>query len=1086
MTTSKDHFIVAIGASAGGLAALESFFSYVPKNTGMSYIVIQHLAPDHKSIMDELLGRYTEMPIQLAENRMEVKPDSVYLIPPNKEIRYADGRLQLSDREKNVLNLPIDIFFRSLAEEAGPNSIGVILSGSGSDGALGIRAIHEQGGLVLAQEPSTADFDSMPNSAILTGAVDRVLRAQDMPALIVDYVKHASTSDKKDTANKNDENFHELYSPIHEVLNKVFDVNFEEYKPATINRRIERRMALLGLRALDEYIELVTQDTEEQTNLYLDLLIGVTEFLRDQSAWEELQTSALPALAEKVTTSDELRIWIAGCATGEEAYTMAILIHEKLTEMQRPVNVRIFATDVHEPSLKIASNGVYTLTSLSGLGQARIGRYFRSIDETSFRISSEIRKIVVFARQNLISEPPFTKIDLICCRNLLIYFRSHAQRMAIHSFHFALKTGGYLFLGPSESLADIKNEFNVVSNIHRIYTKRRDIRISTFANRFTFNNSDKKKEHKVIFTNDAEKSSDTRTIGRDPDLIRAYDFMLEKFAPESVLVSTEGKLLHIFGNASIYFHMPSGVTSMNLNRLVHPSLRMAISTGLIRMKDEKGPISYGGIRVNLSETDVRILRVTFTHISSAKTQKLILINFAEADKVIDQQPDAPEGQPPAVTTSQLARLPQGFNSEEAAMDQIVNLEQELHYTRENLQSTVEELETSYEELQSTNEELMASNEELQSTNEELHSVNEELHTLNREHEEKISELSQLTSDMDNLLASTDIGTIFLDQDLNIRKFTPAVARIFSLLNQDIGRPITHLNRNIKANDFIGMLTEVQQSEKHAEYEVEDLDGNWYLMGIDPFINEHHKMDGLIVTFVNINAVREKADLIQKNQRLQSYAYAVSHDINEPLRNMSSFIELLEEKVKQSSDKESVEYLDMLKQSLERLGTMQNGMLEYSRVNTRGQDMTRISLNSMLQRARNNIAELLETADPEIIVDNLPDIVCDEKQIIQVLEELLVNAVRFKSTFPLKIEIKFRMESEYYLIDVKDNGIGIDPDKTQDIFRIFARLNPRQQYAGMGIGLAVVDRIMERHNGNISCTSDGSSGTTFTLKFPVIQ
>ncbi|MDX1518706.1 MAG: chemotaxis protein CheB, partial [Gammaproteobacteria bacterium] len=859
-TAVEQHFIVGLGASAGGLEALEAFFSNMPVDTGMSFVVIQHLAPDFKSLMDELLTRHTDMAIHIAENNMAVEPNSIYLIPPKKEMVIAYNRLLLRDRNPaGMLNLPIDIFFHSLAEQVREKAIGIIFSGTGSDGSRGIAAIHEHGGFVMCQSPESAKFDGMPNSAIATGVIDVIINPNEMPDVLQEYVRHTN-SFLGDLSRKVSDPKLDIYAPIFDRLNSTYDVDFQFYKPSTVGRRIERRMALHRIQTVNEYIEYtLNEENNELELLYRDLLIGVTQFFRDAEVWGYLAHKIIPSICNHCTNEKEVRFWVPGCATGEEAYSLAILAHEALTEKHKPLNIRIFATDLHKDSLAYAGRGFYPASSLANMSKNRIQRYFTQHGDDKYEVSPEIRRMVVFAHHNVLKDPPFAKLDLISCRNLLIYFLPDAQKRVLSLLHFALKVGGMLLLGPSESLGDIKAEFEPVDKTQKLFVKRRDIRLG--QNIRLGNTKFMPKSGDEILKGPNARQG--QIGGRDINLIKAYDTLLHQYVPPSVLIENSGLLAHTFGSAGDYLRPPTGVSSLDLLDMIHPDLRMAVSTGLQRATKENGPISYGGIQVKLSDEDCRIVRVTVRSLSDYKPSDYILVSFEEIDRVRE----ASVVQPADAEVDDVQTDAQAVSS-----DHVKHLEEELRYTKENLQATVEELETSNEELQATNEELMASNEELQSTNEELHSVNEELYTVNKEYEEKIIELTQLTDDMDNLLACTDIGTIFLDKELKIRKFTPAAARQFSLLAQDIGRPIMHLNKNIEFDDFHGQVERTLNEGVASTYEVRNKNEEWYLLGLHPYRNDKNETTGVVITFVEITLLKKASMMIaERNEELQSFA-----------------------------------------------------------------------------------------------------------------------------------------------------------------------------------------------------------------------
>jgi len=826
---ASPFYVVGVGASAGGLEALEAFFQHMPADAGMAFVVVQHLSPDFKSLMDELLSRRTEIAIHRVEDGMAVEPNAIYLIPPKKEMIISGGRLLLTDKDPATgLSLPIDTFFRSLAQDCGERAVGIILSGTGSDGSRGIRAIHDAGGLVIAQSEDTAKFDGMPRSAVETGVVDLVLPPVAMAKALLDYIQHPIHGTKSGSS------IGKLVSEtgmnaVFSLLRAECGIDFSHYKPNTVLRRIDRRLQLNRSLDLDEYVEQLRNDPQERNSLYRDLLIGVTRFFRDPDLFERLKAEVIPELLAKVQPNDEIRTWVAGCATGEEAYSLAILFHEALAAANRPLNVKIFATDVHRASLDSASTGLYDEAALTEVSAERLDRYFAK-QAAKYQVSPELRKMIVFAPHNIIKDAPFTKLDLISCRNLLIYLQTSAQKKALSLFHFGLKTGGVLVLGPSESPGEISDEFETLDGHWKVYRKRRDVRLPT----------DMRLPLSPLLPQLQAVGAALRSpkpAFPDANLLKAYDELLGAYVPPSFLITPERELIHTFAGAGRYLRVPDGRPSSDLLDMVDHDLRLAISGALQRAAKESAPVGYGGV-LRHSSGDEERLRVSVRPFAVRGT--------GETYFLISLEPE----QRPRLLAEPVGDLNVGAASEL----RLVELEDELRYTKENLQATVEEMETSNEELQATNEELVASNEELQSTNEELHSVNEELYTVNAEYQRKIAELTELTDDMDNLLRSTDVGTIFLDRDLLIRKFTPQIAHAFQLLPQDIGRRIDSFAHNILHDGLLDDVRRVLETAEPIERDVQDRRGEWYLLRVLPYRTKD-KVEGVVVTLIAISRLK---------------------------------------------------------------------------------------------------------------------------------------------------------------------------------------------------------------------------------------
>lgn len=821
-------FVVGLGASAGGLEALEQFFDNVRADCGMAFVVIQHLSPDFKSLMDELLRRHTEMAIHRVENGMLVEPNSIYLIPPRKEMIISEGRLLLTDKDpSHGLTLPIDTFLRSLAQDVGERAIGIILSGTGSDGSRGIRAVHEAGGLVIVQDQDTAKFDGMPRNAVDTGVVDLILAPQEMPAALVQYVNQPHgrlTGDRLASAEPG-----QGVEAIFQLLRQEYGLDFSHYKPSTVGRRIERRLLLNRSNSLDDYIQRLASDPGELNALYRDLLIGVTKFFRDHEAFERLEKEIIPHLAAESSRHDEIRVWVAGCATGEEAYSLAILLHEQLSHTGRHENVKIFATDVHRASLDVASAGFYSEAGLSEVTPTRLQRYFVR-KGTGFQISPELRRMIVFAPHNLVRDAPFTKLDLISCRNLLIYLQPLAQKKVLSLFQFSLKTGGILFLGPSESPGDLAEEFDTLDNQWKLYRKRRDVHLA----------ADMRLPLSAGFTGlrpvmPRLPSPDLSVA--DGQLIRVYDAVLESYIPPSFLLNSRRELVHSFAGAGRFLRIRDGRHTLDVLDMVDEELRIPLAGALQRCAKQNATVVYKSLALPGLGQGGRVRLVVRPIVRRGGGNEYTLVSFE------DISADAP---PP--------RDESEIDMGEASRERLQSLEDELRYTKENLQATIEELETSNEELQATNEELVASNEELQSTNEELHSVNEELYTVNAEYQRKIAELTEMTDDMDNLLQSTDVGVMFLDQDLCIRKFTAKMADFFDLLPQDVGRRISTFTHRIAYDGFLEDIETVLATQQPVEREVKDQVGNALLLRTLPYRSKS-RLEGAVVTIFDISLMK---------------------------------------------------------------------------------------------------------------------------------------------------------------------------------------------------------------------------------------
>ena len=835
---SDRALIVGVGASAGGLEALELFFDALPSDTGAAFVVIQHLSPEFKSHMEELLGRHTKMPIHRVVNGMKVEPDHIYLIPPKMEMVITDGRLLITEKgPERKLSHPIDQFFRSLASERQTNSVGVILSGTGSDGSRGIREISQAGGIVLAQDLKTAKFDGMPANAQATGVVNLTAAPDQLARALQRYIQ---TGFRASSLIEIDEDLPPAVGveQIFELLRNHSGLDFSYYKSGTVARRIERRIQLGNYQSLDRYIHALQSSPGELHELYKDLLIGVTKFFRDPVAFEHLRLKIIPKLVDDCPAGESVRVWCAGCATGEEAYSIAILLDEYISKHKPSVDVKVFATDVHQKSLNIATRGVYSSTSVTDVGKARLEKYFRH-QRDEYHISRELRKKVLFAPQNVISDAPFTQMDLVVCRNLLIYLQPQPQKKVLAMFHFALKTGGVLFLGPSETPGDLSNEFQAVEGRWRIYRKRRDVRLPLDSRVPILMAGIHAETPDKLLPSPVSANVDRR-------LLTTYDHLLDRFMPASILVDETGELVHCFAGAERFLKMRAGRLTSNVIELVEDALRLPIANAVNHARKLGERVRLGGISLKSTGNGDKpqVVAITVEPVYETSPDHNHFLIMVET---VDQ----------ATQTGFTEREPKtvDLNAHDIDVEHVKSLESELRFTKENLQATIEELETSNEELQATNEELVASNEELQSTNEELHSVNEELYTVNAEHQRRVEELAEANEDMDNLLAATRVGVIFLDNDLYIRRFTPEISRVFHLVSQDVGRSIRSFAHDLSFPTLVEHLDKVLETRKPYEREVTDQKGRTFIARMNAYTSDRH-YGGVVLTLIEITEAKQ--------------------------------------------------------------------------------------------------------------------------------------------------------------------------------------------------------------------------------------
>ncbi|MBI5921721.1 MAG: PAS domain-containing protein [Betaproteobacteria bacterium] len=820
--------IVGIGCSAGGLNALERFFTHAPADSGMAFVVVQHLAPSHESALPELLQRLTPMTVVEAGDGMHIKPNCVYVIPPNKDLSLLHNTLYLLDPpEPRGLRLPIDFFLKSLAQDRKEQAIGIVLSGMGSDGMFGLRAIKEKTGLTLAQEPASASADSMPRAAIEAGAVDIVALPEELPARIAAFLGHPAEGQRADSSGE---------TPIQSDLEKVVillrdrsGADFSLYKTNTLARRIERRIALHQINGITAYVRYLRENPQEIDLLFKELLIGVTSFFRDPAVWEYLRSEAIPALLAKQPGGRTLRAWVPACSSGEEAYTLAMVFKEVLQQSEpgKRVDLLIYATDLDQDAIEKARRGNYPGNIAADVSPERLARYFVK-EPNGYRIRKEIREMVVFAPQNIISDPPFTKLDILSCRNLLIYLRAQLQKKLLPLFHYALNRDGLLLLGSAEAVGHFGHLFGPVNNTLRLF--RRLDQPSAGV------------EFPTKMTGGTQRAVEKPLVAHAETIGQLTDQMIQQnYAPAAVLVNADGDILYISGRTGKYLEPAAGKFNMNIHAMAREGLRGAL-TGVIRKAlQELQPIHLSGLKVGVNGS---------TQIVDVTVQAL-------------EKPDPLRGRV-LIVFKDVAAPPAGRKKRKTvASDMQGALAQELKQTREALQITHEEMQTSVEELKSSNEELQSTNEELQSTNEELttskeemQSLNEELQTVNAELQSKVSNLTWVQNDMANLLNSTEIATVFLDNEMRLRRFTSHATNLFKLIPGDVGRPLSDVVTDLDYPKLKSDAKEVLGTLVFQEKQVGTHDGRWYRVRIMPYRTQDNVIDGVVITFTDISEIKK--------------------------------------------------------------------------------------------------------------------------------------------------------------------------------------------------------------------------------------
>ena len=849
--------IVGIGASAGGLAAFEAFFSGMPTdaNPGIAFVLVQHLAPDHTSILADLLRRYTRMPVVEVNDGMVVQPDCVYIIPPNRDMAFIHGALTLLEPAMpRGQRLPIDFFFRSLAQDQHERAIGIVLSGTGSDGTMGVRAIKAEGGMVMAQKIQSTEYDGMPCNAIATGLVDFELLPKEMPAKIIAYAAQAFGNSYRKTVSA---------EPLPETaMKKIFVLlrsqtghDFSQYKPSTINRRIKRRMAVNQIELIDGYVQLLQRDSTEVQALFRDLLIGVTSFFRDPAAFKTLEEKIVPKIFERKGEGVAIRIWSSGCSTGEEVYSLAILLAEAQDARKKSLPLQVFATDIDSQAIAVARAGIYPASIVTDISPERLARFFTIEPHGgSYRINKSIRDMVIFSEQDVIRDPPFSKLDLISCRNVMIYMGAALQKKLIPLFHYALNPGGMLFLGTSETIGDSSCLFVVLDGKQKIYQRKEDF-IGTRRAAI---------DHFVplVAAEDASLLSRATVKTAFPEKLPLRELteqaLLQQVIAVGALVNGQGDILYLHGRTGMFLEPAPGESGINnILKMAREGLRNELTMALHKAVGIKETVCHPGLNVKTNGhfTTVNLtVRPVMTGAGVSPESPLYLVVLEEAPAGTEVREQRSESCSKKNPDARITALKQELRAKEDY----------LQSANEEMQSANEELKSSNEELQSVNEEMQSTNEELETSKEELQSVNEELSTVNTELQLKMLDLTRLNNDMNNLLSGTGIATVFVDHQLRILRFTPTANEIINLIPADAGRPVAHIVSNLIGYDRLVADTQaVLDTLIPKEVEVQTTAGKWYTLHIQPYRTLAHVIEGAVMTFVDITERKRIEGALQK-------------------------------------------------------------------------------------------------------------------------------------------------------------------------------------------------------------------------------
>ena len=1063
-----DFPVVGIGASAGGLDACRRLMDALPTDVGMAFILVQHLAPTHESMMVDLLADHTSMTVRQATDGMPLERDHLYVIPPGTYLSVGGGTLRLSQPQaRHGARLPFDFLLHSLAEMCGPRAMCVILSGTGADGSLGLKAVKEKHGLVIVQEPDEAGYDGMPRNAIMTGAVDLVLPIAEIPAALVKYDQRMALSGKQNNSRAQDVP-KDWLAEIVNLLRAKTAHDFRLYKPGTLRRRIERRMAMVGIKSdeTDRYRAILGSDPGELELLAKDLLINVTSFFRDPKVFDFLAEKIIPDMVRSHAPDHPVRIWIAGCSTGEETYSLAILFHEQIRAAKRNIKLQVFASDVDQDAVARAREGLYPETIEADVSPARLARFF-SKEDHNYRVLPELRAAVVFTVQDVLADPPFSRLDLVSCRNLLIYLRPEAQAKVISLFHFALREGGLLLLGSSETLGNADGRFKVISKAERLYRHIGHSRPGELG--FSMSGGDGVRV--PVRPGQAQPPSHQAALA---DLCRRL--VMETYAPAAVLINLNHECLYSLGPTERYLRVAPGHPTHDLLALVRQDTRTKLRSAIQMASQENVQIIIPGWRAshdgNQGSFSIAVRPVL------SEGEKLLLVCFIDDPKQ-EQRPGRP------IAPHDRSR--------------VAELEQELEATRTELQGAIRNLEISSEEQKAINEEALSVNEEYQSTNEELmtskeelQSLNEELTALNGQLQETLERQRTTSNDLQNVLYSTDVATIFLDTDLNIRFFTPATKALFNVIPGDVGRPLADLSSLAADGPLLADALTVLHTLVPLEREIEAQSGAWYIRRILPYRTQDNGVEGVVITFVDITGRKHTADALEEAERQaeqanaakSSFLAAASHDLRQPLQTLSLMQGILARKIKEKRNDEALKLVARLDQTAAAMAGMLNGLLDINQIDagTVHAEMADFPIKGLLDRLGDEL--IYQSQARGLALRVVPcglSIHSDPRLLEQMIRNLLSNALKY--TKRGKVLLGCRRRKEMLSIEIWDTGVGIANEELQSIFEEYHQLDNAagEPDRGLGLGLAIVQRLGNLLGHRVSVRSRPGKGSVFAIE-----
>jgi len=1054
MFSAEPHHLIAIGASAGGLDELNTFFDHTPCD-GVSYVIVQHLSAEFKSHMVELLTRHSKLVVKEAEHGMHIGVNQVYTIPNDKFMTVRGNSLYLTDKsEDRSPHMTINSFFTSLAADYGPKAIGVILSGLGSDGTDGVKAIKRAGGLVIVREPDGSEFHSMPTNAIATGMVDFILEPRAMPGVIEDYVQRqldllASGIHDENHANE-----------IIALINHQLPLDFSDYKHSTILRRIKRRAASNNLGDLGTYIEFIKTTPGELDLLAKDFLISVTGFFRDTESFNFIEEKVVPSIISDLAPGQEIRMWVTGCATGEEAYSMAMLVCEQLGERASEHVVKIFATDIDSAALQQASKGLYKSSLLANVSKKRLDQFFR-VEGENYRVSPSLRKLVIFAQHDLVKNPPYCNMHFVSCRNVLIYMTPALQKKIYLMLLFGLKQKGYLFLGSSENPLPILESLKVISKKFKVYQNLDATHPVRFES-FSLPEVSYKKRFDIPHQQELPQRTADRTLG---DAVN--ETLMKDLGQLVICIDQNERILKYYGDTTRF--LLQKIMTTDFTELLPGPLSVAYNAVVNQVVQNDKGASVTGIKVRQGDQVVSVTLSVSPMIYKGQSNGFLVVRIYEEN-------------PGAVIESNGQQFDEALYFDQYTQ----SLEQEVKDLKEKLMTANEKLYSLDENMQSFNEELLSANEEMQSTSEEMQSINEELHTINSDYQLKNKELLELNDDLNNYFRSNINGQLFVDDALKLVRFSPSATGLINLLDSDIGRPLSNISTNFKEETIIEDINQVLVGDTVVTKEIESVNGRWYQVMTMPYVKLiNNKTSGAIITFNDITTLKNIQQQLDKknevltriNADLDNFVHTASHDLIDPLNSIEGSISLIS--AISPNDPELNEVLPIITGSVKKFRSLISEIAVVAKIENNAIETEPVDLDELLDNIEWSLSERINANGAVIKRDvQVKQVIFSRKNLRSILYNLIANAIKYRSERPPVIVVKFMQENNQTVLSVQDNGRGIEKRHRDTIFNKYTRLHSEGE--GFGIGLYLTSKIVNASEGRIAVDSEPGEGSTFTI------